>query len=191
MLLRSLQLLVLALVVVSVAPARADPVAPAPRPVETKPAATAAAPPAPAPAAATPPLQRYQDEAPLGYARATLVKSAIARTASQGGGDVTLLAGGTEVSQVAERGTALLVSFADPADPSKREMGWIPASAMHPELRRPCAHGESIVATTLGSFCAQICRDARDCGADEACVPAGSATAQAGRITDALSYCVH
>jgi hypothetical protein len=135
-------------------------------------------------------VERYGDEAPLGYVQATVVQSAIARTAPKGGGEVTLLVGGTDVAQVAERGSAILVMFSDPAEPAREEMGWIRASAIHPALPSRCPARQVAVVTALGSFCSAPCRGAPSCGADEACVPAGTATKYAGRITNFLSYCV-
>lgn len=134
-------------------------------------------------------VERYGDETPLGYVQATIVQSAIANTAPQGGREITLLVGGTDVAQVAERGGVILVKFSDPAAPARKEMGWIRASAIHPALPRACPARQVAVVTGLGSFCTTPCRDGPSCGANEACVPAGTPTEYAGSITD-LSYCV-
>jgi len=136
-------------------------------------------------------VERHGDETTLGDTPATLVRSAIVHAAPKGGGRaVTLLLGGTDVAQVAEHDGALLVVFADPRDPSRDEMGWIPASAIRPPRPARCAAPEGDLVTALGSFCATPCPNARSCGADEACVPAGTPVAHAGRITSAFSYCI-
>jgi hypothetical protein len=135
-------------------------------------------------------VDRYDDEATLGYAQATVVKSAIAHTATDGGRQVTLLVGGTGVEQVAERGGAILVTFPDPTDETKRAMGWIPTSAIRPLMPGPCPERQNVMVTALGSFCATPCREASDCTANEMCVQGGTATRRDGRITNLLHYCV-
>jgi len=136
-------------------------------------------------------VERHGDETTLGDAPATLVRSAIVHAAPKGGGrEVTLLLGGTDVAQVAEHDGAILVLFSDPRDPSRDEMGWIPASAIRPPRSARCTPPAGAVVTALGTFCATPCPNARGCDADEACVSAGTPVAHAGRITSAFSYCI-
>jgi hypothetical protein len=135
-------------------------------------------------------VERFSDEAALGYTPTTVVKSTMARTAP-GKRAITLLLGGSDVVQIAERGGSVLVQFPDPGNPDRQVMGWIPSSSLRPVLRSPCPDRQHPVVTGLGSFCATACRDSRNCSADEACVQAGTPTAErGGRITTSLHYCV-
>jgi hypothetical protein len=135
-------------------------------------------------------VERYGDEATLGLQPATLVQSTVAHTAADGGSQVTLLLGGTEIVQVAERGRAILVSFPDPADTSQQKMGWIPVSALRPVVPSRCPEGQTRTVTTLGIFCATLCRNADDCAEGETCVAGGNAAATPAAISNRLSYCI-
>jgi hypothetical protein len=118
------------------------------------------------------------------------VKSVVAHTAAGGGREVTLLLGGTSVTQIAEHEGSILVLFADPRNPSNLEMGWIPLAALERKPSLPCPHGQVSYLNPLGAFCATPCRDSRHCGPNETCVPAGLAAMRRGAITNFLTYCV-
>lgn len=137
-------------------------------------------------------VKRYGDESPLGSAGATLVKSAVAHDAMDKGiderGVVTLLLGGTPVSEVAERDGWVLVGFDEPSGQA-RELGWIPMSAIEPATRA-CPPTQTTFRSAQGSFCAKPCRDSRACGPDAVCVQSGAPVEQGGRITNLVMYCV-
>lgn len=161
------------------------------------PGASAGIPAEPAPPAALPvrnaaEVKRYGDESPLGSAGATLVKSVVAHSAMGNGIDerdeVTLLLGGTPVSEVAERDGWVLVGFTDPSGQA-RELGWIPMSAIEP-ASRACPPTQTTFRSAQGNFCAKPCRDSRTCGPDAICVQSGAPVEQGGRITNLVMYCI-
>jgi hypothetical protein len=138
-------------------------------------------------------VERYGDESPLGYVQATIVRSVVARTApSRDSRTVTLLVGGTDVVQVAERESAVLVMFEDPNPKSSGDqvLGWIAGSALEPRPRHRCTRPQVEFVWVAGSFCAQPCLDSRDCGSDEACVPGGGAIAREQRTAGTFAYCI-
>jgi hypothetical protein len=137
--------------------------------------------------------ERYGDESPLGYMQATIVRSVMARAApSRDSRTITLLVAGTDVIEVAERESAVLVMFDDPNPKSSGEqvLGWIAASSLELRPRHRCTRPQVEFVSVPGSFCAQPCVDSHDCGADEACVPGGGAVARERRTAGTFAYCI-
>ena len=135
-------------------------------------------------------VKRFDNESTLGFVETTLTKSVIAHMAPEEGAEVALLVGGTNVVQVAEHDGSILVTFPDPRDATRRQMGWVPANAINVAPKYPCRRPQVAFQGPFGSFCATPCQQARDCGAGESCVQGGIAVERNGMITNLIMYCV-
>lgn len=131
------------------------------------------------PAAANEPdVARFPDETKLADVAATTARLANAREVPQSGKLVASLQKGAAVTQLASRKDAFLVTFADPKDPAKRLMGWIPSDSFTAAptvdagiaTKIPfCVAGDTVLISDT-VFCGRVCNTDADCPtAGQAC----------------------
>src|SRR4051812_32435911 len=158
-------------------------------------AVDAAPPPAAAPIAANvDDVARFPDEKSLDNAAATIQRNGTnVREIPAVGKVVATLAKGGTVTQVASRGTAILVVFENPKD-QKKLMGWVGQEAFTaaPTVE---AGGKALVCTAPdvpltrdGPFCGRVCTADTDCPAGQACKGAANRFANA-KLGDAVRVC--
>src|SRR4051812_21621272 len=155
----------------------------------------AAPPPAAAPITANvDDVARFPDEKALDNAVATILRNGTNVREIPGVGKVvaTLAKGGT-VTQVASRGTAILVVFENPKD-QKKLMGWVDAQSF---TAAPVSDAGIKVLTCIapdvalisdGAFCGRICAAGTDCPAGQACKGAANKFTN-GKFGDAVRVC--
>lgn len=156
------------------------------------------APVAQAAAANEPDIARFPDEAKLDNVAATVARFSNAREVPQSGKVVAQLQKGTAVTEIASRKDAFLVTFADPKDPAKRLMGWIPADSFTAApvvdagvvTKIPsCVAGDTVLISDT-VFCGRVCNTDADCPTPgQACRGASNRFVN-GKADAAVKVCV-
>jgi hypothetical protein len=135
-------------------------------------------------------IARYADEKPL--TKDTAINFAVASITEAAGAGKTIafLKKGTAVTQFAQHGTFVLITFKDPKDASRTLMGWVNEAVFGDEpvkaaVALTCKSGEKIFhvpkATGLEDQCHRGCNpDADDCPAGLGCTGAGADKNQPG-----------
>lgn len=130
-------------------------------------------------------VTRYPDETPISNVPATIRWSVAdaRRQASNTGTLVAVLKAGTAVEKVAERQGFFLITFSDPADPTRREEGWIGEAVFSPEPSHKhvpvkCTAPAVAVLLQMGQ---EEC--VTQCTSDSAC-PSGDSCSGAGPLSN-------
>jgi hypothetical protein len=131
-------------------------------------------------------VTRYPDESPVNHMPETTRWSvANVRTqASNSAGDlVTAIKAGTDVEKIADHQSYSLVVFADPTDPSRKDMGWVSQAVFTPEpahkhIAVHCTGGQVPILLQAGE---EIC--VKECTQDSTC-PKGNVCNGSGVLSN-------
>lgn len=158
-------------------------------------AVDAAPPPAAAPIAANvDDVARFPDEKPVENVAAAIQRNGTnVREIPAVGKVVATLAKGGTVTQIATRGTAVLVVFTNPTD-QRTLMGWVgqeaftAAPVVDAGIKVLTCTAPEVALQSDGPFCGRTCASDTDCPAGQACKGAANKLV-AGKLGDAVTVC--
>jgi hypothetical protein len=139
-------------------------------------------------------VARFPDEKPIENVAGTIQRNFTnVREIPAVGKVVATLAKGGTVTQVASRGTAILVVFENPKD-QKKLMGWVGQEAftappaVEAGVKVLTCSAPEVPLLSDGPFCGRICTGDPDCPAGQACKGAANKFTNA-RLGDAVTVC--
>jgi hypothetical protein len=127
-------------------------------------------------------VTRYPDESAINNMPQTTrwtVANVRTQASNTAGDPVAALKSGTEVTKIAEEKTFFLVTFADPSDPLRKEMGWVSQAVFTPEPTHKhvaihCTGKEVAILLQAGEeTCVTACTQDSTCPKGNVCNGAG------------------
>jgi len=140
-------------------------------------------------------ITRFPDETKVDkVVAATEANLTNVRKAPVNGAIITTVPKNTNVTELAQKDKAFLVTFDDPKNASQKLMGWISKDAFTPTANRkptvtnPCPAGQQLLLADQ-DFCGHVCKVAKDCPAGQGCVGKASVFGLDGKVGETVSTC--